>query len=97
MNLSTSDLTNSIEKDIIKELKGTDIDFTDERNSNIPTAFVKFSKLKTKYEVEYGTVDAGGKIIIPLQKMYFKKEDGVGKELALRLCGVGGPVEFEGD
>ena len=97
MNLSTSDLSNLMEKNIIKELKGTNIDFTDKRNSNVPTAFVKFSKLKTKYEVEYGTVDAGGKIIIPLQKMYFKKGDGVGKELALRLFGIGGPVEFEGD
>ena len=97
MNLSTSPLNTSMEKNIIKELKGCDIDFTDETNSNIPKAFINFTALKNKYEVDYSVTDANGKIIVPQQKMYFKKEDGVGKELALRLFGVGGPVEFEGD
>ena len=95
MNLSTSALNTSMEKNIIKELKGCDIDFTDKTNSNIPKASINFTQLKSKYEVDYSVTDANGKIIVPQQKMYFKKEDGVGKELALRLFGVGGPVEFE--
>ncbi|MDQ2863797.1 MAG: tetratricopeptide repeat protein [Bacteroidota bacterium] len=94
MNLSTSTLSTEMEKNIIKELKGCDIGFTDEKSSNIPAAYIKFSKLKNKYEADYGVVGADGKIIIPLQKMYFKIESGVGKELGLRLFGVGGPVEF---
>jgi len=94
MNLSTSSLSTEMEKNIIKELKGCNIDFTNERSSNIPAAYIKFSKLKNKYEADYGVVGADGKVIIPLQKMYFKTENGVGKELGLRLFGVGGPVEF---
>jgi hypothetical protein len=96
MNLSTSPLNTFMEKNIIKELKGCDINFTDETGDNIPRAFINFATLKNKYEVNYSVTDASDKIIVPLQKMYFKKEDGVGKELALRLFGVGGPVEFEG-
>jgi hypothetical protein len=94
MNLGTSPVENTIEKKIIRELKSCNIDFTDEKNVNIPSAFIRFSKLKNKYEVDYGVVGSDDRIIIPLQKMYFKSEDGVGRELALRLCGVGGPIEF---
>ena len=95
MNLSTSPLNTPGEKNIIKELKGCNINFTDETGSDIPTAFINLSQLKNKYEVDYSVTDASGKLIVPRQKMYFKKEDGVGKELALRLFGVGGPVGFE--
>ena len=94
MNLSTSPFNTAMEKNIIKELKSCNIDFTNERSSNIPAAYIKFSKLKNKYEADYGVVAADGKIITPLQKMYFKTGDGVGKELALRLFGVGGPMEL---
>ena len=95
MNLSTSELNTSIQKNIIKELKNCDIDFTNESGYNTPKAFVNFVSLKNKFEIDYQVTDASGKIIVPLQKMYFKKEDGVGKELALRLFGVSGPIEFE--
>jgi hypothetical protein len=97
MNLSSSYLNSSMEKDILKELKNCDIDFTDEQTGTIPRASVNFAALKNKYEVSYNVTDAGGKIIVPTQKMYFKKANGVGKELALRLFGIGGPVEFEGE
>lgn len=97
MNLSISPLNTSMEKNIIKELKDCDINFTDETGSDIPQGFINFTTLKNKYEVDYTVTDANGKIIVPTQKMYFKKAEGVGKELALRLFGVGGPVEFEGN
>jgi hypothetical protein len=96
MNLSTSSLNTLIEKNIIKELKSCDIDFTDETDYNIPKVFISFTALKNKYEVDYSVTQSNGKFIVPMQKMYFKNEDGVGKELALRLFGVGGPVQFEG-
>jgi hypothetical protein len=95
MNLATSPLSSSMEKNIISDLKACDIDFTDETGTDIPGAYIKFSRLKTKYEVEYGVADGNGKTIVLLQKMYFKKEAGVGKELALRLFGVGGPAELD--
>ena len=95
MNLSASSLNTSMEKNIVKELKSCDINFTDEQNNTTPKAFLNFIRLKTKYAVEYSVADANGKIIVPQQRMYFKKQDGVGKELALRLLGVGGPVELD--
>ncbi len=97
MNLSTSPLNTSIEKNIVRELKDCDINFTDEPSNTIPRALINFTVLKNKYEVNYSVIDANGTAIVPTQKMYFKKADGVGKELALRLFGVGGPTEFEGD
>ncbi len=97
LNLTTSSLNTSMEKSIVKELKGCNINWTDEPGINIPKAFINFSSIKNKYEADYWVTDATGKSIVPPQKMYFKKADGVGKELALRLFGVGGPVEFEGD
>ncbi len=96
MNLSTN-ADNSFEKGIVKDLKGCDIDFTDEDGMNIPKAVINFSRLKNKYEVDFSVTDNMGKFIVPLKKMYFKKADGVGKELALRLCGVDGPIEFESE
>lgn len=94
MNLSVSP-RNSLEKGIIKELKECHIDFTNNRGNNIPQAFINFVQLKNKYEVDYYVTDSNGKIIVSQQKIYFKKADGVGKELALRLFGVGGPVELD--
>lgn len=97
LNLTTYPLTNSVEKTVIKELKGSNIDWTDEPGPTIPRAFINFSSLKNKYQADYWVTDANGKAIVPPQKMYFKKAGGVGKELAMRLFGVGGPVEFEGN
>lgn len=96
MNLS-SNANTPMEKNIIKDIKRCDIDFTGETNENIPKAYIAFSKLKTKFEVDYSVTDANNKIIVPFKKMYFKKENGVGEELALRLFGVDGPVEFESE
>ena len=95
MHLTTSSLKTSMEQNIIKELKDCDINFTDETGYDIPGVYINFATLKNKFEVDYQVTDATGKTIVPAQKMYFKKEDGVGKELALRLFGVGGPVEFD--
>lgn len=94
MHLSTSPSNSGMGKNIIKQLKEADIDFTDDINPTIPSAFIKFSRLKNKSEVDYGVVDADGKIIVPLQKMYFTKEEDVGQELALRLFGISGPIEL---
>ncbi|MEP6951002.1 MAG: hypothetical protein ABI863_17070 [Ginsengibacter sp.] len=97
INLITSPLNTSMEKNIIKELRGCNINCENEAGNTIPRVFINFSSLKNKYEADYWVTDANGKSIVLPQKMYFKKADGVGKELALRLFGVGGPVEFEGN
>ena len=86
-----------MEKSIIKELKGCNINWADEAGNTIPRAFINFSSLKNKYEADYWVTDANGKPIVLPQKMYFKKADGVGKELALRLFGVGGRWSLKGN
>jgi hypothetical protein len=88
-------LNNSVEENVVKELKGCDVDWQDHAGSNIPTAYISFSTVKNKYAADYYVTGADGKVIVGPQKMYFKKAAGVGKELALRLFGVGGPMEFE--
>jgi hypothetical protein len=97
LNLNTSELNTSMEKDIIKELKGCDINWKDAAGDLTPKAYINFSSLKNKYQADYWVTDINGKVIVPPQKMYFKKAAGVGKELAMRLFGVAGPTEFEGD
>ena len=94
MNLSTAGVNSSMENRIVKDLKGCNIDFTNSLGINIPKAYLNFSRLKSKYQVEYTVVDGFGKTIVPRQKMYFKNDDGVGRELAMRLFGIGGPAEF---
>ena len=87
--------SNQMEKNIIKELKDCDVDFTYEAGT--PKAVITFSTLKNKYAVSYVVRQANGKIIVPAQIMYFKNDDRTGKELAMRLFGVSGPAEFEGN
>ena len=95
VNLSTSSLDNPTEKKVISELKSCNINWTGERGNYTLNASIHFGAYKNKFEADYSLTDANGKIIVPLQKLYFKNADGVGKELALRLFGVGGPVEME--
>ena len=96
INLNTSPLNTAMEKSIIKELKGCDVNWEDDPSPTTPRAFIEFSAVKNKYQASYWVSDINGKIIVAPGKMYFKKAAGVGKELALRLFGVGGPIEFEG-
>ena len=51
--------------------------------------YLSFSATKNKYSVDYSAVDAGGKTIVAPQKYILKRVDGVGKELGLRLFGIG--------
>ncbi|MEO8412388.1 MAG: hypothetical protein ABI472_01960, partial [Ginsengibacter sp.] len=58
MNLSTSGISTSMEKNIIKELKDCDINFTGDSGNDIPRAFINFKALKNKYEADYQVTDA---------------------------------------
>jgi hypothetical protein len=95
INLSTTGIDNSMTKKIINELNSCNINWVNHPDNNTVRVFLNFGSFKNKYSVDYSVADASGKTIVPLQKMYFKKEDGVGKELGLRLFGVGGSVEYE--
>jgi hypothetical protein len=55
---------------------------------------VNFRKNKYGYEVRYSVQDVMGNVIIPPQRFIFKNAGNAGKELALRLFGIGGPLEI---
>ncbi len=93
MYLNTPNAENETTKKIIKELKGCNINWVDEPDNITARVYVNFSATKNKYAIDYSVVDAGGKTVVAPQKIYFKKVEGVGKELGLRIFGVGGAVE----
>ncbi|MDQ6762298.1 MAG: hypothetical protein M3015_06695, partial [Bacteroidota bacterium] len=95
MYLNTPDVENAATKKVINELKSCDINWVNEPDNMTARVYLSFSAIKNKYSVDYSVVDAGGKTIVAPQKMYFKKLDGVGKELGMRIFGVGGAVEME--
>jgi hypothetical protein len=94
MHLSVTSNIGNVEQGILKELNNCNIDFTDDTRTDIPWVYLRFFRLKTKFEVDYSVVSGNGTAIVPEQKMYFKTPDDVGKEIALRIFGVGGPAEF---
>ncbi len=95
MYLNTPNAENAITKKIINELKSCDINWVDEPDNNTAKVYISFSAFRNKYSVDYSVMDGSGITIVAPQKMYFKKVEGVGKELGLRLFGVGGVVEME--
>ena len=64
-------------------------------NMNVPSASIKFSKKGKLYEAIINVKSASGKTIVSDEQLVFKNEIGTGKELALRLFGKGGVIEFE--
>ena len=93
MYLNTPGSENATTKKIISELKACHINWVDDPDNTTARVYLSFSATKNKYSVDYSVVDASGKTIVAPQKMYFKKVEGVGKELGLRIFGVGGAVE----
>ena len=94
MYLNTPNTENAITKKIINELKSCNINWVDEPDNTTARVYLSFSATKNKYSVDYSVVEAGGKTIVTPQKLYFRKVDGVGRELGLRIFGIGGSLEM---
>ena len=94
MYLNTPNAENETTKKIINELKSCSINWVNEPDNNTARVYLSFSATKNKYSVDYSVVDASNKTVVAPTKIYFKKVTGIGKELALRLFGVGGAVEM---
>ena len=80
-------------KHVISDLKKCNIDFED--NINIPQARIQFSKKGSSYLALINVTDADGNPVISNGQLFFKTNEGLGKELALRLFAKGGAVTFE--
>ncbi|MDB5221683.1 MAG: hypothetical protein JWN83_350 [Chitinophagaceae bacterium] len=93
MKMNVTGISDGITKKVTNELKDCNVDWND--GGYIAIANINFEKKKEKYEVYYSVQNTSGKIIIPSHRILFKKPKGLGKELALRLFGVNGPLEYE--
>ena len=94
MNISVSGENDETISSVMKDLKACNIDWTDEKN-NCPQAEIKFTKKGKLYEAIINVKSASGKTMVSDEQMVFKNTIGTGKELALRLFGKGGVIEFE--
>ena len=96
MRLNVSGVSDEVTKKIINELKDCNVNWV-EGGDYIAAANINFEKKKNKYEVYYSVQNNAGKTIVPNHRLLIKDPKGSGKELALRLFGVNGPLEYEAD
>jgi hypothetical protein len=61
----------------------------------IPHASIRFTKKGNRYEAMVQVKAASGDLIVENERLIFKNATGVGAELALRLFGKGGAIEFD--
>ena len=95
MNLKTSGVSDANTEKLLKELKGCNIDWVTIGGDDVPRASISFVKRGDKYEATINVTSGMNKPVVTGQKMIFKEADGAGKELALRLFGKGGALEYE--
>ncbi|MBN9295681.1 MAG: hypothetical protein J0I41_01665 [Filimonas sp.] len=93
MHLSTAGDNDDNTKEVISDLKDCNIKWAD--NGSIPQAHLQFNKRGNKYEVIINVSAANGKQIVNNERIIFSKTKDVGKEIALRLFGKGGALEFD--
>src|SRR5262249_49625783 len=93
INLSVSGQDDKITKEVIDDLKDCNISLNN--NNSIANADINFLKKGDAYEALITVRNMNGKIITNKQPLVFKKAEGVGSEIGLRLFGKGGAVVFE--
>lgn len=94
MQLSVSGDGTDIAQAVVKDLKKCNIDF-ETTNGVSPKARLTFIQRGDKYEAQISVTAPDGKPIVSGGKLIFKKADGVGAEIALRMFGKGGDIVFE--
>lgn len=95
MKLSVSGNTDEVTKEAVDDLKDCNIEWVEGNESGIAEADISFEKKGKNYRLLFHVKSGNGKTIVPAGEMIFKTAAGVGKELALRLFGKGGELEFE--
>ncbi len=95
MILNTNGENDGVTQQVIKDIKGADINWVNQSDGYTPSATISFNKKGNKYEAIVNVRSSSGKAIVTNQRLIFGKADGVGNELALRLFGKGGSLVFE--
>ena len=94
MKLNSTGVSDEITKKVINEMDDCNVNWVND-GSYTAIANIIFEKKKEKYLINYSVQNSAGNIIVPNQKIIFKNPKGLGKELAIRLFGVNGPLEYE--
>lgn len=95
MRLSVSGIDDAVTKDVTKQIKDCNINFTDVAGNGTADAKIVFNKKGTSYEALITVRSGNGKLIVNNERLIFKKAEGAGSEIALRLFGKGGAVVFD--
>ena len=93
MKLNMTGVSDDVTKKVVNEMEGCNVNWVDD--GYIAIANISCEKKKEKYEINYSVQDAAGKNIVLNQRLLFKNAKGMGNELALRLFGVNGTLEYE--
>ena len=95
MRLSVTGASDAVTKDVTEQIKDCDINFTDATNAGTVAANIVFNKKGNSYEALISVRSGSGKLIVNNERLIFKKPEGAGKEIALRLFGKGGALVYE--
>ncbi|HPH98861.1 MAG TPA: hypothetical protein PK772_00890 [Chitinophagaceae bacterium] len=94
IQLNVSGIDDNITQQVINDLQKGNIKITD--NTQAIKTNISFGRKAQWYQVDIQTNTSSGTPVVQ-QTFYFKKADGVGSELLLRLFGKGGAVAWEAD
>lgn len=94
MKLNMTGVSDPTTKKIVNELEDCNVNWVDDGNY-AAIANIDFEKKKDKYEINYSVQTPTGGTVVANRHILFKNSKGLGKELALRLFDVGGPLEYE--
>ncbi|HWB24531.1 MAG TPA: hypothetical protein VG738_03580 [Chitinophagaceae bacterium] len=95
MKLNVSGDDDNVTHEVVSDLKGCNIKWLDDAGAYNPTASVSFNKRGDKYEAIITVTSPSGQVIVNNGRILFKSADGVGGEIALRLFGKGGALEYD--
>ncbi|RXK87188.1 hypothetical protein [Filimonas effusa] len=93
MHLSTSGTDDAVTRAVISGLKNCSVDWSSS-GPGIPEARIQFSQKGNRYQATIQVITASGNVLVDNGRLLFRKAEGTGQELALRLFGKGGALEF---
>ncbi len=95
MRLSVSGVDDAVTKNVTSQIRDCNINFTNEVNSGTADVKIVFNQKGSSYEALITVRSGNGKLIVNNERLIFKKAEGAGSEIALRLFGTGGAVVFD--
>ncbi|QEC69627.1 hypothetical protein FRZ67_20830 [Panacibacter ginsenosidivorans] len=93
VKLSVSGTDDAVIKDVVDEIKDCNIN-TSGKDATL-SATIIFNKRGSSYEAVITVRSANGVPVVNNERLIFKKADGAGKEIALRMFGKGGSLVYD--